>query len=454
MAQPSCLVLARRPDGEVARRVHRGLGQSCDVRVLAADALDAGADCDCNLIIAIACAAELDADIAMVTSIRMHYPRAPVLVVGRGLGRVQISRVLVTGAYDYASADTSDDELVARVLRGIRFVQRDISATDGAGPGGLIGSSPAFLKTIARLPLLARCQSNVLIQGETGTGKELFAQAIHYLSGAEAHPWVPVNCGAIPHDLMEAELFGHTRGAYTSANFAREGLIAAAEGGTLFLDEIDSLALPLQSKLLRFLQEKEYRPVGANVVRHANLRVVAASNADLARAAAEGRFRQDLYFRLNVLNIRLPPLRDRRSDIPELAAHFLQRYAAQQSRPARAFDPAALALLRSLDWPGNVRELAHTIERAVLLSSGSTITMADLDADPEPAEVDTADVGDDSFQAAKARAVEQFERNYLERVLSANKGNISHAAKAAKKNRRALFELIRKYRIEAAQFRA
>jgi two-component system response regulator GlrR len=301
---------------------------------------------------------------------------------------------------------------------------------------------------MARLPPLAGCDAGVLILGETGTGKELFAQAVHYLSARASRPWVPVNCGAIPVELIEAELFGHARGAYTTAHVAREGLVAAAEGGTLFLDEIDSLSRSAQGKLLRFLQEREYRPVGSNTLRRANVRVIAASNQNLAPLIAEGRFRQDLYFRLNVLTLFLSPLRERREDIPVLALHFVKRFATEFARPVEGLTPLAMKRLLAHSWPGNIRELSHAIERAVLLGSGPYIMPADIEIGE-----DERTPLDESFQAAKARVVEQFERSYIEQVLIASDGNITHAAVAAKKNRRALWELIRKYRIDPKRFR-
>jgi two-component system response regulator GlrR len=259
---------------------------------------------------------------------------------------------------------------------------------------------------------------------------------------------VPVNCGAIPFELIEAELFGHAKGAYTTAHAAREGLIAAAEGGTLFLDEIGSLPLSAQGKLLRFLQEREYRAVGTNTLRHANVRVIAASNQDLGGLVAKGHFRQDLYFRLNVLTLTLPPLRERREDIPILALHFIKRYATEFGRPVQGITPIALKRLLAHDWPGNIRELSHAMERAVLLGNGPYVTPADIELGVE----DSAPA-DESFQTAKARVVEQFERSYLEHILIACDGNITHAAIAAKKNRRALWELIRKHHIEPKRFR-
>jgi DNA-binding NtrC family response regulator len=260
---------------------------------------------------------------------------------------------------------------------------------------------------------------------------------------------VPVNCGAIPSELIESDLFGHTKGAYTTAHFSREGMIAAAEGGTLFLDEIDSLPLSLQSKLLRFLQDKEFRPIGSNALRRANVRIITASNADLPSLVGAGRFRQDLFFRINVLSLRLPPLRERKEDIPALAMYFVRRYAAEFKKSTQGLTAAAQRCLHNHLWPGNVRELSHTIERGMLLCHGPLLTPADFDLGYDDSVEDDA-----SFQTAKARVIKQFERGYVEQVLAACDGNISRAAKAAKKNRRAFWELIRKYGIEPGRFRS
>jgi two-component system response regulator GlrR len=384
---------------------------------------------------------------------RIEAPSTSILVIGVELTQTQLLRVLAAGACDFVSAPYSETELVARALRGVGLLETkpaaNVRSLLSPRASGLIGNSPAFVKQLARLPLLAGCDAGVLILGETGTGKELFAQAVHYLSARVSRPWVPVNCSAIPTELIEAELFGHTKGAYTTAHSAREGLIAEAECGTLFLDEIGSLPLAAQGKLLRFLQDREYRPVGSNTLRRANVRVIAASNQDLAALAAKGGFRQDLYFRLNVLTLRLPPLRDRREDVPTLAQHFIKRFATEFGRPVRGLTPTALKRLLAYSWPGNVRELSHAIERVVLLGKGPYITPTELEIDEEDPMPE-----DESFQVAKARAVERFERSYIEQVLLACDGNITHAAMAAKKNRRALWELIRKHHIEAKRFRS
>ena len=382
--------------------------------------------------------------------VRLEAPGTSVIVIGAMTAQSEIRRILAAGAFDFVSAPFLEAELVARTLRGAGILQNKPLQNSSSLPpvGGLLGNSPSFVKQMARLPLLGSCDAGVLILGETGTGKELFAQAIHYLSARKSHAWVPVNCGAIPVELFETELFGHARGAYTNAHAAREGLISAAEGGTLLLDEIDTLPPSAQGKLLRFLQEREYRPVGSNTLRRANVRVIAISNRDLASLVANGRFRQDLYFRLNILRVNLSPLRERREDIPPLALHFVKRFATEFARPVHGLSPLAMKQLLAHSWPGNIRELSHTIERAVVLAGGPYIMPAEIEIGEEE-----QTPFDDSFQAAKARVVEHFERSYIEQALIICDGNITHAAIAAKKNRRALWELIRKYHIDPKRFR-
>lgn len=319
-----------------------------------------------------------------------------------------------------------------------------------------IGRNEAFVRELAKLPVYAACDAGVLIVGETGTGKEVCARAVHQLSHRAGKPWVAVNCGALPTELIESELFGHAKGAFTTAHASRTGLVAEAEGGTLFLDDIDCLPVPAQVKLLRFLQEREYRPVGATAVRRADVRVIAASNLRLAAMVERGEFRGDLFFRLNVLLLHLPALRDRRDDIAALAQHFIRRFADQHGGRASGLTPAALERLFLYDWPGNVRELEHVIERAVLLAGTPMLDSDDLDL-PAPAKPRAGGCGPirtvESFRAAKGRVVQQFERSYIEHLLACCRGNVTQAAQQAGKNRRAFFELMRKYAIEAARFR-
>jgi DNA-binding NtrC family response regulator len=365
----------------------------------------------------------------------------------------QIASLLSAGALDFVSMPYADRELCTRIQRaaGLLTERRldESTALSTARAHELIGSSPCFVKQVSALATIASCNAGVLLLGETGTGKEVFARAIHYMSNRASGPRVAVNCGAIPVELMESELFGCARGAFTSAYAARSGLVRDAEGGTLFLDEIESLPLNAQAKLLRFLQEKEYRPVGGTATRHADVRVIAASNRDLADLTRRGAFRQDLYFRLDVLSITLPPLRERREDIPALAMHFVDKCCRQLQRPSLGLCPQALKRLLAHDWPGNVRELHNVIEHAVLFSQESVIRACCLNL-PESTGLGG---GEESFRDAKARTVKAFERSYIERLLSASSGNVTQAAEAAKKNRRAFFELMRKHRIAPERFR-
>ncbi len=306
----------------------------------------------------------------------------------------------------------------------------------------LVGESEAFLTEIEKLPLVAKCDASILITGDTGTGKELCARAIHYLSPRASQSFLPVNCGAIPAELIENELFGHASGAFTGAKTTQRGLIDEANGGTLFLDEVDCLPLMSQVKLLRFLQEREYRPLGATKTCKADLRIIAATNVDCETAVREGKLRQDLYYRLNVIQLKLPALRERRDDIPLLAHHFLNKYAIEFNKQVSGFSPGAIQKLIVYEWPGNVRELEHVIMRAVVLCTKPTICSADIaipGAELLPAPK--------SFQEAKNRMVEQFEKTYIKGLLLSNHCNISKSAKAAQKNRRAFWELIRKHHI-------
>ena len=306
----------------------------------------------------------------------------------------------------------------------------------------LVGESEAFLSEIEKLPLLAKCDASVLITGDTGTGKELCARAIHYLSPRASESFLPVNCGAIPAELIENELFGHVSGAFTGAKTNRRGLIDEANGGTLFLDEVDCLPLMAQVKFLRFLQEKEYRPLGATKTYKADVRVIAATNLNCEDAVREGKLRQDLYYRLNVIQMKLPSLRERREDIPLLAHHFLNKYALEFNKQVTGFSPDAIRKLILYGWPGNVRELEHVIMRAIVLSTkpiicAAGIAVSDSETLPLP----------ESFQEAKNRMVDQFEKTYIKGLLLSNHCNISRSAKAAQKNRRAFWELIRKHHI-------
>jgi DNA-binding NtrC family response regulator len=289
----------------------------------------------------------------------------------------------------------------------------------------------------------------VLISGETGTGKELCARAIHYLSPRTFKPFVPVNCGAMPVELVENELFGHKRGAFTSAATSEHGLIHEADGGTLFLDEIDLLPALAQVKLLRFLQDKEYRPLGSNKTYTADIRLIAATNIDPEEASRQGIIRQDLFYRLNIISLVLPPLRERKEDIMLLANHYLSIYAKKFQRPIEGFTAEAKQRMLMYDWPGNVRELEHAVERAVVLTDNALIQGAEIILSRRKVQSQL-----ESFSVAKTKSIAQFERRYIHDLLLAYGGNVTHAAAAASKNRRALWVLIRKHHIDMQSIRS
>jgi two-component system, NtrC family, response regulator GlrR len=305
----------------------------------------------------------------------------------------------------------------------------------------VIGESGALRDAIRKVPRLGASDANVLITGETGTGKELFARAIHYASARHARPFVPVNCGALPDTLFENELFGHEKGAYTDASTAGIGLLGVAEHGTLFLDEVDSLTLASQAKLLRVMQDGEYRPLGSQRPLKADVRIVAAANTPLAERIAVREFRADLYYRLNVLTIRLPTLAERRDDIPILARHFLARFARECGRQAPKLSADAIRRLTEYAWPGNIRELQSVIQRAFVLGDGPMLDVYSIDL-PDSAPL-PAISGVSPLPIADA--VYEFERQYLASLLSRHNGNVTRAAEAAGKDRRTFQRLLRRH---------
>lgn len=358
-------------------------------------------------------------------------------------------------ADDFAVWPTHRDEVLQRVQRiiGTAGAKGDLvrdRLSDEMGLSRLVGNDPSFLKLIAKIPLIARSNSPVLITGETGTGKELSARAIHHLSRRRDFPFIAVDCGAFPDHLFENEMFGHARGAYTDAHRDQRGLIAMAEGGTLFLDEINSLSPASQAKLLRFLQEHTYRPLGADKFVRADVNILAASNCDLEQMVNEHQFRSDLFFRLNVLRLHMMSLRERRGDIPILAQHFLDTLCAEQDQPLKSLSPATIDELTKANWPGNVRELYNVMQRAVVFAHSSEIQPADVrpqETESLPAN-DSGNAAPDGFRQARARAIEEFERNYLLDTLRRHNGNITQSARYALQDRRAFGRLVKRYGID------
>jgi two-component system, NtrC family, response regulator GlrR len=315
----------------------------------------------------------------------------------------------------------------------------------------LVGRSEAFRRTLALVERVTRTDATVLIRGETGTGKEIVARFIHYGGSRRARPFVPVNCGALPDSLIENELFGHSRGAFTDARGDQAGLVRLAEGGTLFLDEIDSLSPRAQGALLRFLEERRFRPLGSGQELAANVRVVAACNRPLETLCARGEFRQDLYYRIKIIELELPPLRARLGDAAVLAEFFIVQCARRYSCAGKRLHPDTVRRLDGYGWPGNVRELENLVHSEFLMTEGEEIELRlPTDSSGAPpmvlAPADGAERLPD-YRRAKAEALEKFDRAYLERVLAEAKGNVTSAARIAGKERRALGKLLKRYRI-------
>jgi len=321
-------------------------------------------------------------------------------------------------------------------------------ATEAGGPGwqaGIVFRSSRMAELLAEAGMVAASGASVLIRGESGTGKEVLARAIHLASPRAKGPFVAINCGAIPEQLLESELFGHVKGAFTGAGNARVGLIQAANGGTLFLDEIGDMPLALQVKLLRVLQERVVRPVGATVAEPVDVRLVSATHRDLDAAMAQGQFREDLYYRLDVVSLTLPRLDERREDIALLAAHFVQQVAGKYGKPISGFAPDALEALVTAAWPGNVRQLYNVVEQSCALTSTPLIPLALVQ---RALRVPTMEA------LSYAEAKQRFERNYLVQLLKLTDGNVADAARIADRNRTEFYRLLQKHDLTPSMFRS
>ncbi|HYO60040.1 sigma-54 dependent transcriptional regulator [Archangium sp.] len=392
-----------------------------------------------------------------------EHPGLTVVVMSAYGSQEQALEAVEAGAYDYVRKPFKPEEIVfvlrkaeerERLLRENRRLQ----GGGGAAPGeGILGESEPMRVVMRQVERLAPVGTTILITGESGTGKELVARALHARSPRAAMPFVAINCGAIPAGLIESELFGHVKGAFTDARTARRGLFSEADGGTLFLDEVGELPPPAQVKLLRVLQEGEIRPVGESRAEKVDVRVIAATLRDLGRLVERGEFREDLYYRLNVVNVRVPPLRERNGDILLLARVFLARFNRELNRepPLRGFSPEAEALLVSYTWPGNVRELENAMERAVLLAEGELILPQNLperlwSAPPPPtapAPTPTRPVPEANLSLKQA--IRELEESYIRAALRRTRGNRTRAAEVLEISHRALLYKIKEYGIDA-----
>jgi DNA-binding NtrC family response regulator len=385
--------------------------------------------------------------IDVLTKVKEKQPELEVLMLTAHSSIETAVEAMRRGAYDYLTKPFRSSDLEIHVQKAFEKVQLQrrerqwLQHLSYESPRyRLVGSSPAMRKVVALIEKVAPTDATVLIRGASGTGKELVARALHTNSPRCTHPLVTINCAALQENLLESELFGHEKGAFTGAVASKAGLVEVAEGGTLFIDEIGEMAPGLQAKLLRVLEDGHYRRVGGTQERNADVRVVAATNRDLAEEIKSGRFREDLYYRLNVVSIYLPPLRERRNDIAELVEHFL---TTRPVGPIRShIDAEAMKALSAYSWPGNVRELANVLERAQILAENHHITLEDLPESIASASSAALD------SAADPRHLSEVERRHVRSVLQEEKGNKVQAARALGISRRSLYRLIEKYHLE------
>ncbi|MEC4684924.1 MAG: sigma-54 dependent transcriptional regulator [Nitrospirota bacterium] len=315
----------------------------------------------------------------------------------------------------------------------------------------ILGRSRVVQELHEKIDRISACDVNVLISGETGTGKELAARAIHYLSCRAGKPFIPLNCGAIPENLFENELFGHAKGAFTDAGLQQVGLVKEAECGTLFLDEIGSVSPYIQIKFLRLLQDSEYKPLGDSKFQKADIRIIAATNKDLAGLVKEGTFREDLFYRLNIVSIFIPPLRKRKEDVPILVEHFTRKYSREYNKEIKEITDDAMDMFISYPWPGNIRELENKVQQLIVMSTSSVISAGDIQL---PASEATAkEIETEYFKVAKERAINAFEKNYLSNLLTEHRGDMVSAARKSGKSRTALWNLLRKHNLSPKHFR-
>jgi DNA-binding NtrC family response regulator len=401
--------------------------------------------------------------LALLCNIRRVDPSAIVIMM-TAFGSIENAvKSLKLGAYDYVTKPFDEERLLHTVARALehhalarRTVDLEKKIKDKETLQTFVGRSRLLLTALETLRRAAGTEATILITGETGTGKDLAAKMVHELSPRAEKPFVAVNCPAIPENILESELFGYRKGAFTGAEHHKEGLFETAEGGTIVLDEIGDISTTLQAKLLRVLQEKEIKPLGDNRSRKVDVRIVAATNRDLSRKMAEGEFRDDLYYRLNVVSIRMPSLRDISEDIPLIANHFLSLYCQEAGCAPKRFSENAMRRLVARTWSGNVRQLQNEIQRAVIFSRGARIDAEDFDAETtklECLEGENATFRDARFKEAKERVLKNFEVQYIRHLLRELNGNVSLAARTAGLERQSLQYLMRKHRITANPFR-
>lgn len=379
---------------------------------------------------------------ALFAEIQKHQPGMPVIILTAHGSIPDAVAATQQGVFSFLTKPVDRDALYKAIDEALA-----LSATpagDEAWREDIVTRSPLMLRLLEQVKMVAQSDVSVLINGQSGTGKEVVAQAIHAASPRAGKAFIAINCGALPEQLLESELFGHAKGAFTGAVSSREGLFQAAAGGTLFLDEIGDMPLSLQVKLLRLLQERKVRPLGSNRDLDIDVRIISATHRDLQKAMAKNEFREDLYYRLNVVNLKIPALNERAEDIPLLANHLL-REAAQRHKPfVRSFSTDAMKRLMTASWPGNVRQLVNVIEQCVALTSAPVISEA---------LVEQALEGENTALPTFAEARNQFELHYLRKLLQITKGNVTQAARMAGRNRTEFYKLLSRHELDANDFK-
>ncbi|MDU2916590.1 MAG: two-component system response regulator GlrR [Klebsiella quasipneumoniae] len=377
----------------------------------------------------------------LFSEIQKGQPGMPVIILTAHGSIPDAVAATQQGVFSFLTKPVDKDALYKAIDEALE--QRS-PATDEAWRQAIVTRSPLMLRLLEQAGMVAQSDVSVLINGQSGTGKEIVAQAIHNASPRHDKPFVAINCGALPEQLLESELFGHARGAFTGAVSNREGLFQAAEGGTMFLDEIGDMPVALQVKLLRVLQERKVRPLGSNRDIEINVRIISATHRDLPKAMARGEFREDLFYRLNVVNLKIPPLSERTEDIPLLANHLLRQSADRHKPFVRAFSSDAMKRLMAAKWPGNVRQLVNVIEQCVALTSSPVIG---------DALVEQALEGENTALPTFVEARNQFELNYLRKLLQITRGNVTHAARMAGRNRTEFYKLLSRHELDANDFK-
>lgn len=379
---------------------------------------------------------------ALFAEIQKRQPGMPVIILTAHGSIPDAVAATQQGVFGFLTKPVDRDALYKAIDEAL--AQSMPAAGDDTWREGIVTRSPTMLRLLEQANMVAQSDVSVLINGQSGTGKEVLAQAIHAASPRAGKAFIAINCGALPEQLLESELFGHAKGAFTGAVSSREGLFQAAEGGTLFLDEIGDMPLALQVKLLRVLQERKVRPLGSNRDIDINVRIISATHRDLPKAMAKGEFREDLFYRLNVVSLKIPALNERAEDIPLLANHLL-RESAQRHKPfVRSFSTDAMRRLMAASWPGNVRQLVNVIEQCVALTSAPVISEA---------LVEQALEGENTVLPTFAEARNHFELNYLRKLLQITKGNVTNAARFAGRNRTEFYKLLARHELDAADFK-